>query len=104
MAVSIKLILHTRIWNYVHFVVLGFFSLIPFFGFIFVYDFITETPAYLTMGILASSSYFYTNIIATSLFVIAFDGGIYFLRRLKYPTNSEKLQDFIKNKGATNRE
>lgn len=99
--VTIKLIIHTKIWNWVHFVVLGLFSIFPYFGFIFVYDFMTETPAYLTMGALASSYYFYINIIATSLLVLILDGGIYFARRVFRPTKSEILQDFIKNKGKT---
>mmetsp|Transcript_12095 Transcript_12095/g.1817 ORF Transcript_12095/g.1817 Transcript_12095/m.1817 type:complete len:138 (+) Transcript_12095:886-1299(+) len=89
--VSIKLIMYTKIWNWVHFVVLGFCSIFPYFAFIFIYDFITETPAYLTMNALASSYYFYFNIIATGLIVIVLDGGLYFARRSFWPTKSEIL-------------
>lgn len=91
--VNLKLSLHTRHWTYYSLFTISILSICLYFGFILIYDRMTDYPDYLSIFQILESPFFYLTIYATLCIVISLDGGIYFFRRMFRPLKSEMLMD-----------
>jgi phospholipid-transporting ATPase len=94
--VDLKLAVSTRLWNKIHFFTITCLSLVLYFAFIFFYDQYSPLPSRFTLQELASSAYFYLNIIVTVSLVLSLDIAAGFFRRAFWPTKAEKLQNYLK--------
>ena len=92
--VNLKLVICTRVWNKMHVICITVSSIGLYLLFIVIYDLVSPTASRGSILQIFSSPYFYTILIAVLIISFAFDGGIYMLRRIAKPTNSEVLMDY----------
>ncbi|CAG9311668.1 unnamed protein product [Blepharisma stoltei] len=92
--VNLKLSLHTRHWTVYSVFSICILSLLLYFGFILVYDSLTELPDYLSIFQIIESPYFYLSIFTTLSLVASIDGGIHFFRRIFHPSKPEILMNY----------
>ena len=94
LVVNIKLAIYTRHWNLWHHIAIWLTSVVLFFGFIIVYDGLTSSSAFGTVGALMGSYFYYFCMSSVVVLVVVIDGGAAFLRRNFWKTSAEILMDY----------
>ena len=104
LVVNIKLAVSTRHWNFWHHTAIWVTSVFLFFVFIVVYDGISSSSAFGTVGALIGSYFYYVCIISLVVLVLVIDGGAAFVRRNFWKTPAEMLMDYASAYYTPNRQ
>ena len=95
--VNVKLVFYTHLWNGFHLASILLSSLLAYFIFIVIYDTVTTTASYSTVGHLLDSSYFYVCVILIVGIVVVNDGTLRLAKLVFFPSKSDVLSRFSIN-------
>jgi phospholipid-transporting ATPase len=89
--VNLKLALITRLWNIYHAISMVLLSIFLYFGFVFVYDVMTQSIFQQSIFVILESFYFYLCVFVSVSLVLVFDGAFLILQKIVVPKKSEVL-------------